>query len=356
MTTASDLPRLPWLAQPLRQALSTQRGHALLIHGPRGVGQFELSLALAQGWLCESETVPLESRPCDTCASCRLVRARSHPDLLVLVPEAMRESVGWGGAAGEGEEGGEPAKGAKKPSKEIRVETIRAAIGFATTTSARGRGKVLVVHPAERMNDVAANAFLKTLEEPAGAARFVLSSAAPDALLPTIRSRCQAVALPVPPPDEAAAWLGAQGVADAALLLRACGGQPQEVLAWAALGLDANAWQQLPGKVARGDAAALHGLPLPVVVEILQKLCHDESVLACGGRPRFFVAESLIDGAELTGLLRWSRELSRVAAEAEHPWLVDLSVESLVEQGRQALKTARSGQRPARSVSLNSPR
>ena len=84
--------------------------------------------------------------------------------------------------------------GKKKPSKEIRVEAIRAAIAFATTTSARGRGKVVVVHPAERMNAVAANAFLKTLEEPAGDARFLLCSAAPDSLLPTIRSRCQAVA------------------------------------------------------------------------------------------------------------------------------------------------------------------
>ena len=151
MTGGSDLPR-PWLAEPLRQALATRRGHALLVHGPRGVGQFELSVALAQAWLCETESVPLASRPCSVCASCRLVRARSHPDLLVLLPEALREAVGWGGAAGEGEEGGESGKSTKKPSKEIRVEAVRAAIGFATTTSARGRGKVLVVHPAERMN------------------------------------------------------------------------------------------------------------------------------------------------------------------------------------------------------------
>ena len=97
-------------------------------------------------------------------------------------------------------------------------------------------------------------------------------------------------------------------------------------------------------------------VPLPLVIEILQKVCHDTAALTCGGAPRFFPRESLVAGAELAELLRWSRELSRVAAEAEHPWIVDLGVESLVEQGRQALKTARSGQRPARTVSLNSSR
>jgi DNA polymerase-3 subunit delta' len=356
MSPTPDLPRLPWLGEPLRRALGTQHGHALLLHGPRGVGQFELSLALAQAWLCEDDRVALDARPCEHCASCRLVRARSHPDLLVLVPDAMREALGWNAGSGEGEEGGDSGKSAKKPSKEIRVETIRAAIAFATTTSARGRGKVLVVHPAERMNGVAANAFLKTLEEPAGTARFILSSAAPDALLPTIRSRCQALALRVPLVGEATAWLEAQGVADAALLLAACGGQPQEVLAWAALGLDANAWRRLPGSVARGEAASLHGLPLPLAIEILQKLCHDAAALASGAAPRFFPTGSLAPGADLESLLKWNRELSRLAAEADHPWIVDLGVESLVEQGRQALKTARFERRPAHASSLNSSR
>ena len=190
---APDVPALPWLAAPLGRALETQTAHALLLHAPGGVGQFELGLLLAQGWLCESTSVPLGERPCGPCASCRLVAAHSHPDLLVLVPEALREGLGW--AAADAEEGGEDKAGKKKPSKEIRVDEVRAAIALALTTSSRGRGKVIVIHPAERMNAIAANAFLKTLEEPAGEARFVLCTAAPDGLLPTIRSRCQAIAL-----------------------------------------------------------------------------------------------------------------------------------------------------------------
>jgi DNA polymerase-3 subunit delta' len=345
--------RLPWLAGPLHRALANQNGHALLVHGPRGVGQLELALALAEAWLCENDTIPRTARPCGTCASCRLVRARSHPDLLVLIPDALRESLGWAAAGEEGEEGG---KSGRKPSKEIRVEAIRAAVAFATTTSARGLGKAVVVHPAERMNAVAANAFLKTLEEPAGQARFILCSSAPDALLPTLRSRCQALALPVPPTDEAAGWLEARGIAEAAVLLAGAGGQPEEVLTWRALGIDAAIWRAVPGRVVRGEAGAFHGWPLPLVVEALQKLCHDAAARACGASPRYFPVEVVPAGAGLAALLGWSRALSSIAAEAEHPWLADLSIESLVEQGRQALKTPRSQARPPGAVSLNSAR
>jgi DNA polymerase-3 subunit delta' len=321
---------MPWLVEPLRRTLATRGAHALLIHGPGNAGQFELALALAKGWLCEQGSLPLAERPCGRCASCRLHAARSHPDLLVLVPETLREALGWEQGAGEGEEVGESSR--KKASKDIRVEAVRTAIAFATTTSARGRGKFVVVHPAERMNEVAASAFLKTLEEPPGDARFLVCSAAPDELLPTIRSRCQQVVLPVPAHADAIAWLARQGVGDAEILLAAAGGQPQ------------------------GDAWVLQGWPLPLAVETLQKVCHDALCLACGGAPRYFPRDRVVQDASLPALLRWSRELGRVAVEAEHPWTVDLAIESLVEQGREALKTPRSQQREPRGLSLHSRR
>ena len=337
---------LPWLAAPLRQALETQRAHALLLHGPNGVGQFELAMAMAQGWLCESSTVPIGARPCGICASCRLVQARTHPDLLVLVPEAIRASLGL--VVGEDDEGGEEPSGKKKPSKEIRVDEIRVAIAFSLTTSARGRGKIVVVHPAERMNAIAANAFLKTLEEPPGNARFILCSAMPDALLPTIRSRCQALALGLPAQADAVAWLAQQGVADPEVLLAACGGQPQEAVARAEHGIDAAAWRALPRRVAAGDASALRGWPLPWVVDALQKLCHDAACVGAGALPRYFPAATLSSSSDLESLLRYARTLGRFARHAEHPWMADLSVESLVAQGREALQTPRSRRREAR--------
>jgi DNA polymerase-3 subunit delta' len=347
-------PGLPWLAEPLARTLATRHGHALLIHGPGNVGQFELALALAEAWLCENTALPLGERPCGSCASCRLVAARSHPDLMVLIPDALREALGWAADLGEGDEAAETSK--KKPSKEIRIEAIRAAIAFATTTSARGRGKVVVVQPAERMNPAAANAFLKTLEEPAGDSRFLLCSAAPGGLPPTIRSRCQDVALPVPPRAQAEAWLAGHGVDAPGVLLAGSGGRPQEALEWAASGVDAAAWSALPGRIARGEAAAVRGWPLPRIVDVLQKLCHDALSLACASEPRYFPRASLVAGADRGALLHWWRELARLAADVEHPWSGELALESLVEQSREALKTARSGRREGQGLSLNSGR
>ena len=332
---------LPWLEATLRDTLH-RRAHALLLQGPRGVGQFDLAVTLAQAWLCEASAQP--PRPCGHCASCRLVQARSHPDLLVLLPEVMREPLGWDLA--DGDEAASDKASRAKPSKEIKVEAVRAAVAFAQITSARGRCKVVVVHPAERMNDVAANTLLKTLEEPPGVARFVLACAEPDALLATIRSRCQAVPMRLPPAAQAIEWLALRGVAQPAVLLAAAGGQPQEALEWAAQGIDAALWLGLPALVLRGESTPLAAWPLPRVVDALQKLCHDAWCVAAGAAPRYFPVAMVPSGAGAVALAAWSRELIRAARHADHPWNAGLMVESLVQQGQQALAAAprRAGQ------------
>jgi DNA polymerase-3 subunit delta' len=323
---------LPWLGMPLQEALRTQRGHALLIHGPQGIGQFELALTLAQAWLCETNPT---QQPCGVCTGCRLVQAHSHPDLLVLLPEALRESLGWGGA--EDGDDGEGKASKAKPSKEIKVEAVRAAVSFAQSTSARGHRKVVLVHPAERMNAIAANTLLKTLEEPPGDARFLLSCGAPDALLPTIRSRCQAVPLALPPADVASAWLAQQQVAQPDVLLAAAGGQPLEALEWVREGVDAVTWARLPKQLAAGEVGALATWPLPRLVDALHKLCHDAMCLACGAPPRYFPLAALPSGAALPALVAWSRALRQTVRHDEHPWNLPVMVESLVLQAQQAL-------------------
>jgi DNA polymerase-3 subunit delta' len=265
---------------------------------------------------------------------------------LVLVPEALRESLGWDLGGNEGEEAGEGGK--RKPSKEIRVEAVRAAIAFATTTSARGRGKVVVVHPAERMNDVAASAFLKTLEEPAGDARFLLCSAAPDSLLPTIRSRCQQVVLPVPAAADAEAWLARQGIAQPGVLLAASGGQPQQALDFAERGIDAAAWLALPRRIAAGTRRVAGLGPGGGGRRAPEDLPRRRGARVRRRTP-LLPERTCRQRADLDALLRWSRELARVAAEAEHPWSVDLAIESLVGQGREALKTPRSRAIPGKA-------
>ncbi len=336
---------LPWLAGPLAAALSFRHAHALLVQGPAGVGQFELVMMLAQSWLCEAEPTGSSHLACGRCAGCRLVQAHSHPDLLVLLPESLRDALGYGSAddAAGAESPGERSGGSstkRKPSKDIRVDEVRQAIAFAQTSSARGRAKVVVMHPAERMNGISANALLKTLEEPPGSARLVLACAAPHALLPTIRSRCQSVVLGLPDAATAEAWLADRGVAQPGVMLAAAGGQPLDALAGAQDGIDAALWLALPKHVARGDAAPLSGWPLPRLIEMLQKLCHDALCVAAGAAPRYFPAASLPPAADAAALSAWWRELARSARHAEHPWNAALMNESLVAAAREALAPA----------------
>ncbi len=336
---------LPWLAAPLRDALATQRAHALLLHGPPGVGQFEMAQALAQAWLCEGLT-PLDNsvpRPCGVCGSCRLVAARTHPDLMLLMPQALRSELGWN-ADDEGEEGGSgsgDASGKRKLSKDIRVAEVRRILAFAHTTAARERGKVVVVFPAEAMNTIAANALLKILEEPPGQLRFVLAGSAADTLLPTIRSRCQSLWLGAPNSAEALAWLSAHGVPRPEVLLAASGGQPQEALSRFRDGVDAPTWLQLPQQLARGELGGLPTWPLARVVDMMFKVCHDVMRVAVGAVPRYFPSSSIhgrADRFDLRALSTWHHELGRMARHAEHPWQIALTVESLVLHAQEALQ------------------
>lgn len=325
---------LPWLDEPWRQAVS-QRGHALLLHGPHGVGQFELALLMAQTWLCESPVVsPPGHKPCGRCEACHLLSAGVHPDLMVLTPESLRGELGLTPA---GEEGADAdSGGAGKPKsggRDIRVADVRRAIDWGHQTSSRGRAKVLVLHPAQSLNLVAANALLKTLEEPAGVLRIVLSAGDPQALLPTLRSRCQQVALTLPPAELALSWLQSLGLEGADLLLQAAGGRPQEAVAMARQGLDARLWPEVPGLVQQGRAQMLQGLSVPRVIDALQKLCLDLMSRAQGVPAQYFPTESLPNGARMTELSAWWKQLLQAARHADHPWNASLLIESLVLQG-----------------------
>jgi DNA polymerase-3 subunit delta' len=325
---------LPWFGAPLQQALA-QPGHALLLVAPPGAGALEFQLRLAQAWLCEA--APGTPRPCGQCTGCRLFQARTHPDLKLLLPEVQRIDRGWD-EAGEDSEGGK-----KKPSRWIRIEEIRGAIEWMAKTTSRGRAKVLLLHPAEALQAVGANALLKTLEEPPAGARLLLSCSDPEHLLPTVRSRCQRIALPAPPAEQAAAWLAQQGVADAPALLAACSGRPLDALALHRAGVDAAAWAALPRALAQGQAGAWSGWPLARTLDALQKLCHDLLAAATGAPPRYFGAATLPAArGGVAPLLDWAAELNRVARHAEHPWSEALLVEALVTRGRQAL-TAKLG-------------
>lgn len=178
---------------------------SMLFQGARGVGKQRLALWLAQRLLCTGETPP-----CDKCRACRYVRELSHPDLHWVFPrprlrdsdpdlEQVREDYGEAVAERAANHGlYAPPSG----SEGIYVATVRSLVQRATMSPALGSKKVFIVGDAERMvpqegADMAANAFLKLLEEPPADTTIVLTSSEPGGLLPTIRSRVVSVRVPL---------------------------------------------------------------------------------------------------------------------------------------------------------------
>lgn len=336
LTGQDGLPPLPWL--DVSGLLGKARSHALLLHGRIDDGLLMAALGMAQSALCEA---PVGARgaggaACGRCEACRLVQGRGHPDLLLLMPEELRQRWAWP-LSGDKPEAAEDSSSRRRPSRQIKIDEVRAAIDWAAVTSSRGRGKWLLLHPAERMNPQAGSALLKTLEEPPAGLRIVLASEDPEALLPTLRSRCQRVRLALPDPAVASRWLDGAGVADAASLLRAAAGRPLLARAWAAEGLDARTWSELPRTLASGEVGPLAGWPLPRVLDAWLHVCHDLWCVALGAAPRYFLPASLPGRIDLEALRAWQAELQRVARAAEHPWSEALLLEALALQARRVM-------------------
>ncbi len=332
--TAIDLPA-PWIAAQTRELLA-QRGHAWLLTGPSGLGQYDLALAMARAWLCEH---PKEDGACGQCGSCHAIDVRTHADLCVLMPETWMLDLGWPLSERAQAEIDDKKR---KPSKEIRVDAMRDAVEFAQRTSARGRGKAVLVFPAEDMNNVTANALLKTLEEPPGDVKFVLASEAAHRLLATIRSRCLGHTMRWPDHATSTQWLQSHGMdaVRASQALLATGGRPQDALDFANAGLDPAAWGALPKSMLRGDVGAVRDWSPARVLDALQKLCHDLLVVRLGAEPRFFAASDLVGAPTVTALNQWGRSLSDQKRTIEHPFNAGLLLESLVSQAQTVLGSA----------------
>ncbi|MEJ8568352.1 DNA polymerase III subunit delta' [Elongatibacter sediminis] len=198
----------PWLteaeARLARNATEDRQAHALLFSGPAGLGKVGLALGEARDLLCLEQTRPA----CGTCRSCQLMQGGAHPDFRRVTFEPNDKG---------------------QMRKEIVVDQIRALITSLQLTNTLSQRKVAIVHPAEAMNRNAANALLKTLEEPAGDVVLILVSHDEARLPATVRSRCQSVAIRQPETTEAADWLAGQAGTDresALLALEAGAGSP----------------------------------------------------------------------------------------------------------------------------------
>jgi DNA polymerase-3 subunit delta' len=176
-------PHWPWIAAQ-RTTLLAQRGHAWLLQGPSGMGQYALGLELVRAWLCDAPTAARSVRPVR-----QLPRHRGAHPCRPVRADARGADDGAGLALVGKSPGRHRRQEAQAQPRNPRGSHARCGGVFAAHL-ARGRGKAVLVYPAEQMNHVTANALLKTLEEPPGDVRFVLASEAAHQLLPTIRSRC----------------------------------------------------------------------------------------------------------------------------------------------------------------------
>jgi DNA polymerase III subunit delta' len=202
---------LPWHSDAAAQVRTAWVGdrfpHALLLYGADGLGKRSFAAWLTCAVLCDASSGG-ELKCCGQCASCTLIKAGSHPDLLWVAPEEDKQQVS--------------------------IDQVRAATERLTQTSYRRGYKVAVIEPAHQMTPGAANSVLKTLEEPAAKSLLILITSRPSALLPTVRSRCQKVTIARPPRTAVAAWVEQEsGRPLDASLLEFAGAAPLRALEYA---------------------------------------------------------------------------------------------------------------------------
>jgi DNA polymerase-3 subunit delta' len=300
--------------------------HALLFRGREGIGKLDFVRKLAQTLACTS---PESGAACGACQSCRWFSSSAHPDYREILPEALRSAEAEGPAAGE-----------RKPSQQISVDEIRNLHDFINLTAHQAGGKTVVLYPAETLNVNAANALLKSLEEPPPDTRFMLISHRPSYLPATIISRCQQIVLPTPSVEIAEQWLREQGVAEPALSLAQTGNAPL-----AALGLDdGEYWTQrkslLGGLAAASvDAFALaeqvRDFPIARLLGWVQRWTYDLLSAKSIGRVRYNpdYARTLTQIAarlRAIDIARFQRVLVRQQRSVHHPLNARLYIEQLL--------------------------
>ena len=333
---------LPWHREGLARLLSDRARlpHALLIQGAPGIGKVDFARALAASVLCES---PREGLACGACSSCHWFSQGNHPDFREIVPEA----------SGEDETEGETEAKADKPkSLFIKIEQIRAIGDFVALTTHRGGYRVLLLYPAEAFHPNAANALLKTLEEPPPHTLILLVTAYPARLLPTIRSRCRKLVLAPPDAREAVAWLRGQSVEEPETALAAAGGapllardlaQPEE----AELRRRVVAELSKPsGADALTFAAAIDRPRMERFVYWLQTWVSDLLMVRLAGAPRHHVASAAAlsaraKNADVEALFELDRELAEARRLASHPLNPRLVAEHLLMAYNRAILGAR---------------
>jgi DNA polymerase-3 subunit delta' len=308
--------------------------HALLFKGVAGIGKGVFVQALARGLLCEQPPAPLKA--CGACEACHWFDSGNHPDFRMLQPEAAEVSE-------------DSDAGDKKKKRDISVAQVRSLGEFIHVSAHRRGPKVVLIRPAEAMNVNAANALLKSLEEPPPATHFLLVSDRPHLLPATVRSRCQQIALTPPTQQQAMQWLAQSGVSQPELALAQAGGAP--LLAAELNNPDYWAARQtfLDGLCAReiaplALAERFADKPIPQLINWLQRWSYDLCMLGCGQPLRYnpdrkevlLTTSKRLKNIEI---MRYHRDLVRFQRIVNHPLNPRLLLEDLLLRYAQLLRT-----------------
>ena len=202
----------PWHVDAWEQFNLESLPQAILLHGQAGIGKLDFALELSQAILCEADLFSSGVKPCKECQACRWFETANHPDFIGLVPALYQHRMPHAELEGmpkpEVEEVEEKEEGdGKKESAFIKIEQVRRVIEAINVGTHRGGQRVVLIYPLEGLRPDAANTLLKSLEEPNAQTIFILLSDRLDRVLPTIRSRCQLIALPKPQRAIALQWL-----------------------------------------------------------------------------------------------------------------------------------------------------
>ena len=318
----------PWQQQRLDTALAAWRagrlGHAQLLCGPEQLGKRAVADALAARLMCEA---PKELPPCGHCRGCTLREAGTHPDFRIITFE---ENPNTG-----------------KLRTELVIDQVRNLSGSMQMTSQRGGAQVVLIDPADALNTSAANALLKTLEEPADNRFLLLVSAAPQRLPATIRSRCQRIEFAVPEREAALAWLASQGhpAPRAVEALDAAQGHPGLADAWLRAGhlaLRDTTLKEWAG-VARGIAAPLGIAQLwmaePALAPLRLRFVADAAVALARNAAGAPAVAGLTPPADLDKLAAWFDQLNRLRLQLSAPLKHDLALAGLLAEWRGLMAT-----------------
>lgn len=350
-----DIHQTTW-AQLQRARQEDRLPHALLLAGPAGIGKLAFAEELAASLLCDAPAS--DGMACGVCTACTWHASGNHPDFRRIRPEAYEEDV-----ATE-DEARSTAKAERKRSEQIRIDQIRGLESFIQVGSHRGR-RIILIEPAEAMNEATANALLKSLEEPPAGVHFLLVSHAAERLLPTVRSRTRAIPLRVPEHTTALEQLKAQGISiqDGALWLNRCAGALRfaQALALAAK-KDPGATTEATAEVAivealiaqlpqgpRMDPLTLartcealvkgdqSGLRLAQLIDWLQRWTLDLQLMRLESSPRVFpelqsTLEKLAARVDDEALNHFPEVLLEARRLSTHPLNIRLFLESLFSQ------------------------